>query len=84
MDQGPRSNFEIGGGGENHYWLNNGGGSTRYFFLLNLYSFKNIGGGGLGTCPPALPTPQSLWTHEHNWHGLMDITWAWTRGQYWH
>ena len=34
--------------------------------------------------PPALPTPQSLWTHEHNWHGLMDITWAWTRGQYWH
>ena len=34
MDQGPRSNFEIGGGEmgegeENHYWLNNGGGGEH-------------------------------------------------------
>ena len=27
------------------------GGGTQHFFLLNLYNFKNIGGGGM--CPPA-------------------------------
>ena len=26
---------------------------TRHFLLLTLYNFKNTGGGGGGTCPPA-------------------------------
>ena len=54
-DQGPRSNFEIGRGGTisaQKYWGGGGGGVKTLFLILNLYNFKNIGGGG-GTCPPA-------------------------------
>ena len=32
-------------------------GGTRHFFLLNLYNFKNIGGGARAT-PPCPPTPR--------------------------
>ena len=38
--------------------LGGGGGGTRHFFFLNLYNFKNIGGGGM--CPPCTPTLRSL------------------------
>ena len=57
--QGPRSNFEIGvGGGGGGTISDSIFGGTRYFFFLNLYNFKNIGG---GTCPPAPPpTPRCL------------------------
>ena len=53
--RGPRSNFEIGGGGGGGTISDSilGGGGTRYFFLLNLFNFKNIGGGS--TCPPCPP-----------------------------
>ena len=32
-------------------------GGTRHFFLLNLYNFKNIGGGGAGASPPYSAVP---------------------------
>ena len=37
-----------------------GGGGTRHFFLLNLYHFKNIGGGGGAHALPVPSIPRSL------------------------
>ena len=44
--------FRLGGPLVNQYW---GGGGTKHFFLLNLYNFKNIGGGHVSPCPPPPP-----------------------------
>ena len=45
--------LRLGGGGGTISDSILGGWGIRHFFLLNLYNFKNIGGGG--TYPPALP-----------------------------
>ena len=49
-----RETLRLGGGTISDSIL----GGHKTLFLLNLYNFKNIGGGG--TCPPCPPTPQSL------------------------
>ena len=60
LEQGPRSNFEIGGGGGGGgaplvtEYL---GGGTTLFFLLTLYNFKSIGGGARAPLPPLLRGP---------------------------
>ena len=48
-NQGPWSNFEIGGGAP---LVTQFGRGTRHFFLVNLYNFQNIGGGGGATPRP--------------------------------